>query len=586
PFSPDFARLSARQYVEDFLIRLFRPRYVVIGYDHRFGHDREGNLSFLKKYETSAGFEVVEIAAQLVDDLAVSSSKIRKALEMSDVHQANRLLGHPFTLSGQVVEGQRIGRTIGFPTANLHIADPYKLRPPEGIYAARAFTPSPSANAHPAMLYIGRRPTLDGQHAPVIEVHLLGFSGDLYGQTLRVEVLDFIRSDKKLDSLEALWLQIEADRSTIQQRLAQWGHALHAAEPEETAAPAAASVAIVILNYNTRRHLQEYLPSVVAHSAGAKIVVADNGSPDDSIAFVQRQYPQVEVIDLHRNYGFAQGYNEALQRFRSLGGRCEYYVLLNSDVEVTANWLEPVLQAMREDRTVGVAQPKILSWRHKSRFEYAGACGGWIDGLGYPFCRGRLFQHVEEDRGQYDSPAPCFWASGAAFFIRAELYHRFGGFDGDYFAHNEEIDLCWRVQRAGYSVWCIPQSVVYHLGGGTLDYESPRKVYLNFRNSLVTLLKNEGLGKLLWLVPARLVLDGVAAARFAVKGQGKAVWAILRGHFSLYRQWAEVMRKRREAGLTVERERIGPSRLMEGMYRGSVVAAHYLRRIKNFSDLF
>lgn len=588
PFSPGFAQLSAQQYVEDFLLRHFHPRYIVIGYDHRFGHDREGNISFLKKYEAPDEFEVIEIPAQLVDDLAVSSSKIRKALEISDVRQANRLLGHAFSLSGQVVEGQRIGRTIGFPTANLHIADPYKLRLPDGIYAARAFIGSPSANARPAMLYIGRRPTLEGPQAPVIEVHLLGFSGDLYGQTLHVEVLDFIRPDKKLDSLEALKLQIEADQSAIQQRLAEWGYFAPGPAPAAAASADSGSlgVAIVILNYNTRRHLQEYLPSVVAHSQGARIVVADNGSPDDSIAFVQREYPQVEVIDLHRNYGFAQGYNEALQRFRSLGGRSEYYVLLNSDVEVSAGWLEPVLHAMRQDPGIGVAQPKILSWQNKSRFEYAGACGGWMDWLGYPFCRGRLFQHVEEDRGQYDSSTACFWASGAAFFIRAELYHSFGGFDGDYFAHNEEIDLCWRVQRAGYSVWCVPQSVVYHLGGGTLDYESPRKVYLNFRNSLFTLLKNEPMSKLLWLLPTRLVLDGVAAARFAVKGQGRAVWAILRGHFSLYRQWAEVMRKRREAAQTVARERIGPSHLTAGVYRGSVVAAHYLRRVKNFSDLF
>ena len=343
-------------------------------------------------------------------------------------------------------------------------------------------------------------------------------------------------------------------------------------------------VAIVILNYNTRRHLEQYLPSVLAYRSGARVIVADNGSPDDSLDFLRRTYPQVEIIDLHRNYGFAQGYNEALQRLRATAP-ADLYVILNSDVEVTSGWMEPVLTAMAADPTMGIAQPKILAWREKSRFEYAGAAGGWIDALGYPFCRGRLFNHQEEDKGQYNQPQECFWAAGAAFFIRAEVYHAFGGFDGDYFAHNEEIDLCWRVKRAGYSVWCIPQSVVYHLGGGTLEYESPRKVYLNFRNSLFTLLKNESAGKLLWLIPARLLLDGVAAFRFAAKGQFRAIWAILRGHFSMYRQWTEVMRKRRMVAKIVERQRIQPQANRSGIYPGSVVAAHYLGRIKEFSAL-
>lgn len=587
PFTLDFARLTAQQYVESFLLQRFQPRYLVIGYDHRFGHDREGDLHFLKKYEVAGRFEVVEIPAEVVDDMAVSSSKIRKALESSDVQQANRLLGYAFSFSGQVTEGQRIGRSIGFPTANLVLHDAHKLRLPEGIYAAWAYPAVASDQPRQAMLYIGKRPTLAGHLERTTEVNLLDFSGDLYGQTLRIEVLDYIRPDKKLDGLEALKEQIEADRTEIRQRFARRANEATQPSPDTQALAdqTRPAVAIVILNYNTRRHLQEYLPSVVANSAGARIVVADNGSPDDSIAFLQSEYPQVEVIDLHRNYGFAQGYNEALQRMRSLGPACDYYVLLNSDVEVTAGWLEPVLAAMQRDPGIGIAQPKILAWRNKSRFEYAGAAGGWLDLLGYPFCRGRLFQHVEEDTGQYDSAVPCFWASGAAFFIRAELYHTFGGFDGDYFAHNEEIDLCWRIQRAGYAVWCIPQSVVYHLGGGTLEYESPRKVYLNFRNSLFTLLKNEPAGKLLWLIPARLLLDGVAAVRFAMKRQFGAVWAIVRGHFSLYRQWPEVMRKRRHIAQVVERSRIGQGRQVAGTYSGSVVVAHYLRRVKNFSDL-
>ncbi|MCY7328377.1 MAG: glycosyltransferase family 2 protein [Saprospiraceae bacterium] len=347
--------------------------------------------------------------------------------------------------------------------------------------------------------------------------------------------------------------------------------------PPSTGGPGGA--AIVILNYNTRRHLAEYLPSVIAHSAGTRIIVADNGSPDDSIAFLREHYPAVEVLDLQRNYGFAQGYNEALRQVKA-----EIYVILNSDVEVTAGWLEPILEAMRRDPGMGIAQPKILAWTDKSRFEYAGAAGGWIDALGYPFCRGRIFSQSEVDRGQYDQPQACFWAAGAAFFVRADLYHAFGGFDGDYFAHNEEIDFCWRIKRAGYAVWCIPQSVVYHLGGGTLEYQSPRKVFLNFRNSLYTLLKNESAGKLIWLLPARFLLDGLAGARFAAKGQFRAIWAILEAHGSFYSTFRHTLRKRRQVAQLIESHKIGPEN-KSGIFSGSLVFTHYLRRVKEFSKL-
>jgi GT2 family glycosyltransferase len=246
--------------------------------------------------------------------------------------------------------------------------------------------------------------------------------------------------------------------------------------------------------------------------------------------------------------------------------------------------MEPVLEAMRENPNIAVAQPKILSWNDKRRFEYAGASGGWIDYLGYPFCRGRIFSQNEVDDGQYDTPQECFWAAGAAFFIRADLYHAFGGFDGDYFAHNEEIDLCWRLKRAGYAVWCFPGSVVYHLGGGTLEYESPRKVFLNFRNSLFTLLKNEPGAKLLWLLPARFLLDGLAGVRFFLKGQFRAIWAIVRAHFSFYENFGKTLQKRRSIEQIIEKKRIS-SPNKQGVYPGSIVFAHYARRIKLFSKL-
>ena len=593
PFSQAFSRLSARQYVEDFLIEQFAPRFIVIGYDHHFGADRAGDIGFLKSFEKSAGFEVIEIPAQEVDEIAISSSKIRKALETTDIRLANRLLGHPFSFWGRVVEGDKIGRTIGFPTANLEINDPYKLVLPEGIYAAKV-------GAYAGALYIGNRPTLSSNGKRVIEVNILGFDGDLYGQDLTVEVLDFIRPDQQMESLEALKAQIGADKKEIERRLSGILNLEPRTSDQAQVHPTAevknqkSNVAVVILNYNTRRHLEQFLPSVIANSTGARIIVADNGSPDDSIPFLRSHYPEVELIDLQQNWGFAEGYNRALQQVQA-----EIYVILNSDVEVSPGWLDPVLEAMKKDQTIAVAQPKILAWtanagqtnntatNHQStiqQFEYAGAAGGWIDHLGYPFCRGRIFSQREEDHGQYDEPQECFWASGAAFFIRADLYHAFAGFDGDYFAHNEEIDLCWRLKRAGYSVWCIPQSVVWHLGGGTLEYENPRKVFLNFRNSLYSLLKNEPWGKLLWLIPARFLLDGLAGARFAAKKQFRAIWAIVRAHFSFYGHLGLMLKKRREGNQMIERHSIAPKN-DHGIYKGSIIIAHYLRRIKLFSKL-
>ncbi|MFN0216969.1 MAG: bifunctional riboflavin kinase/FAD synthetase [Saprospiraceae bacterium] len=579
PFSFEFSQLTARQYVEDFLIKKFAPRFIVIGYDHRFGIGREGDISFLKNFEKTAGFEVLEIPAQTVDEIAVSSSKIRKALEISDISLANRLLGHNFSFTGKVVEGNKIGRNIGFPTANIEIEDPFKLVLPEGIYAARS-------GLYKAALYIGNRPTISPNGKRVIEVNMLDFEGDLYGQNLTVEVLDFIRPDKKLDSLEELKQQMLEDKKEIENRLNKMQELGQASLPD---------VAIVILNYNTRRHLEQFLPSVIEHSAGIRILVADNGSPDDSMAFLKNNYPDIEIIDLQQNWGFAEGYNRALEEVKA-----DIYVILNSDVQVTPGWLEPVLKAMRNDPTIAVAQPKILAWEAKNsaassmhqeerpprypKFEYAGASGGWIDNLGYPFCQGRIFSQREEDRGQYDTAQECFWASGAAFFIRANLYKSFGGFDGDYFAHNEEIDLCWRLKRAGFSIWCIPQSVVWHLGGGTLEYENPRKVFLNFRNSLYSLLKNEPWVKLLWLIPARFLLDGVAGARFAAKGQFRAIWAIVRAHFSFYRNFSRTLQKRRQMMQIIEKQKIA-AKNNKGVYPGSIIVAHYLRRIKVFSKL-
>jgi riboflavin kinase/FMN adenylyltransferase len=580
PFTPEFAALSAKAYVEDFLIAKFNPHTIVIGYDHKFGNDRQGDLYFLAQYAEQGIFQIEEIPAQEIDDITVSSSKIRKALQKTEVEVANRLLSHPFTLTGEVVYGNQIGRTIGFPTANIKITDTYKLIPPIGIYAAYSLLKGKHERI-PSMLYIGERPTIEGASELRVEVNLLHFDGDLYGQHLQVEVIGFIRGDKKLDGLDALKAQIAEDQIAIEQQLGI-SEVNNVSNTHQTAdLPDDSDVAIVILNYNTQAHLAHYLPSVVAHSGNARIIVADNGSPDSSMAFVSVHYPGIEIIDLKRNWGFAEGYNKALAQVKA-----NFYIILNSDVEVTPGWTRPILEAMRQDASIGVAQPKILADQKRNYFEHAGASGGWVDYLGYPFCRGRMFTYVEEDTGQYDDAQPCFWAAGAAFFIRAELYHNFGGFDGDYFAHNEEIDLCWRVKRAGYSVWCFPQSVVYHLGGGTLGYDSPRKVFLNFRNSLFTLIKNESTTKLLWLIPARLVLDGVAAAMYLSKGNFAAIKALLQAHLSFYSGFRGMLNKRKQVAEIVKNWALPDKKADKtGIYHASIVFAHYLRRAKIFSKL-
>lgn len=284
--------------------------------------------------------------------------------------------------------------------------------------------------------------------------------------------------------------------------------------------------AIVILNWNGAQMLRRFLPSVVAATPAdqGKIIVADNGSTDDSLDVMAADFPAVEVIRLDHNYGFAEGYNKALSR---VGEGFDYYLLLNSDVETPEGWLLPLLDYMDANPDVAACQPKLRAEHTRSHFEYAGAAGGYVDALGYPFCRGRVFDTVEEDRGQYDDVADVFWATGAALMIRADVYWKVGGLDGRFFAHQEEIDLCWRLRSRGYRIVCVPQSVVYHVGGGTLPKENPRKTFLNFRNNLLLLYKNLPERSLRRVMCLRLLLDALASLVFLLKGESgsfKAVW--------------------------------------------------------------
>lgn len=326
------------------------------------------------------------------------------------------------------------------------------------------------------------------------------------------------------------------------------------------------SVAVVILNWNGRKHLETYLPSVVKHSGDAVIYLADNASTDDSVTFTKEHFPSVKFIINETNGGFAKGYNDALKDLSE-----DYFVLLNSDVEVTPNWIPPVIELLETKENVCIAQPKIKAYLNKEEFEYAGAAGGFIDYLGYPFCQGRIFDSIEKDYGQYNTSREVFWATGACMFIKASIFKQLGGFDERYFAHMEEIDLCWRAKNMGYSVFYVAESTVYHLGGGTMNNTNPRKTFLNFRNSLMTLYKNDQSNFRLFKLFLRMVLDGVAFFKLLISSGPKHAFAILQAHFSFYK-----MEKIRSS---VENPNLA------GISTSSIVWMHYLRGVKKYSQL-
>ncbi|MDO4191554.1 MAG: glycosyltransferase family 2 protein, partial [Bacteroidales bacterium] len=299
-------------------------------------------------------------------------------------------------------------------------------------------------------------------------------------------------------------------------------------------------IAIVILNYNGEHFLRQLLPSVVSNSPEAEVIVADNASTDGSIAFLKQEMPDIRIIEMDKNYGFAEGYNQALRHVEA-----EYYVLLNSDVEVTPHWLVPLVDYMERHPQVAACQPKIRSFHHREQFEYAGAAGGFIDALGYPFCRGRIFGTLENDESQYDTIEEVFWATGACLMIRSHLYHQLGGLDSGFFAHMEEIDLCWRVKARGYKIVCIPQSFVFHVGGGTLSAESPHKTYLNFRNNLLMIYKNR-VHHCHGVIACRYLLDGVAALQMLLQGKPKNVKAVWQAHRDFRKMKPSYTAKRKE----------------------------------------
>ncbi len=331
-------------------------------------------------------------------------------------------------------------------------------------------------------------------------------------------------------------------------------------------------VAVVILNYNGQKFLEQFLPNVIANCnpALAEVIVADNASTDDSVEFMREHFPDIRLIENGSNGGFSMGYNLALRQIDA-----EYYVLLNSDIEVASRWIEPVVELMDAHPEIAACQPKILSYYHKEKFEYAGASGGFIDQYGYPFCRGRIFQNLEDDKGQYDTPCEVFWATGACMFVRADLYHQIGGLDDSFFAHMEEIDLCWRLKNAGYKVYCCPQSKVYHIGGGTLPKNSPRKTYLNFRNNLSLLVKNLPKHRVKRTILYRIFLDWVAAFKFLFEGCPKDFRMVFKAHIDFYGRLNSLRAKRKQTG----------HQLVSCIYKHNIVVDCILRGKRRFSEL-
>jgi riboflavin kinase/FMN adenylyltransferase len=568
PFSFEFSRQSPREYVEKFIISSFQPKYIVIGYDHKFGLNRAGDISLFKEYEALGHFKVIEIPRQDIEDIAISSTKIRKALVSGNIQEANLFLNHPYILTGKVVHGDKLGSKLGYPTANLQISEKDKLIPVEGVYAVKIEIDNLSFEG---MMYIGKRPTVSDQTAINIEINIFDFNQNIYDKIIQIHILEFLREDIRFENLDQLKDQLQIDEKNAQLALSE----LNQQTKKE------AKVTIAILNYNGVELLEAYLPMIEYSSSKYTfdILVIDNHSSDLSVDFVKEWYPEIKLVELSQNYGFAAGYNKGLNHIKS-----EYVVIINSDVLVTENWLDPILDQLESDKNLGIAQPVIKSLEHKEHFEYAGASGGFIDLFGYPFCRGRIFDTVEKDENQYAKDIEIFWASGAAMVCRTKLFKSIGGFDDGFFAHQEEIDLCWRAKSAGYYIKCVTASTVYHLGGGTLDYQNPRKDFLNFRNNLYLLTKNETLTNLLWIIPAKLVLDGIAGFKFLFDGKPKSTLAVIRAHISFYIHLPLVFERRNKEYHWIENSRINPPNTT-GKYFNSIVYKYYVEGKKVFSKL-
>ena len=567
PFTVEFSQMSPREYIEKFLMGALALKCLVIGYDHRFGLNRSGDFRLLKEYSDAGAFDIIVIDKHEVNDIAISSSRIREALQEGRIKDANQLLGHTYGVRGKVVHGEKIGNQIGFPTANIEPDTTKKLLPPSGIYASYAVV---DGTRHKAMLYIGSKPTLS-KHSDklVIEVNIIDFTGDLYEESLEIEIVQRIRDDQEYSSLEELRRAIADDQDKILEVLKA-----PQAERNETL------VALAALNYNGIGVIEQCLPSWTrASEQNTRLVFIDNASTDDSVDYIREHFSEFELVLLQENTGYAGGYNRGLEKINN-----KYYALVNSDVELTDGWLAPIIELMESNPDIAACQPKILNFNKRDEFEYAGACGGFMDKYGIPFCAGRILGTTEKDNGQYDDIQEIFWATGAAFVIRSDVFKQFGGFDEDYFAHMEEIDLCWRIKRAGYRIVSVPQSHIFHIGGGTLPYNNPNKVFLNFRNNISTLIKNVRMSQLIWILLVRLILDTVASLHFILQGQFRQGFAVVRAYFAVIGMFGTLMRKRRQTKQMVSSHSIGPSD-RSGILNKSILWQYYGRGRRTMTSM-
>ncbi|MGE5356758.1 MAG: bifunctional riboflavin kinase/FAD synthetase [Deltaproteobacteria bacterium] len=567
PFTFEFSRQHPLEYIEKFLYQKFNPKVIILGHDHRFGLNRSGDINLLRQYETLFSYKILQISREDYEDIAISSSKIRGYLAEGNISTANIFLGRNYSFIAKVIHGNKLGTKLGYPTANLEI-DQYKLIPAKGVYSCLIQVGSIQ---YKGMMYIGKKHYASTEPEDVIEVNIFDFDHDIYGETIEVELIDFIRPGVKFTGKDQIIRQLAIDKENVEKSLASIKPKLIQKK----------KVAIVILNYNGVDYLDEFLESVIYNTGiPARIIIADNASTDNSVDFLNQNYPEVEIYELSHNFGFSLGYNRVIKSLKGV----EYVVFLNSDVEVTEGWLEPLIDIMDKDKTIAIAQPKILSFNEKQFFEYAGAAGGYIDRLCYPFCRGRLFDSIEKDEGQYDNNREVFWASGAAMVMRKKVFTEMKGFDPDFFAHQEEIDLAWRVKRCGYKVMAIGNSSVYHVGGGTLSYVNPKKTYLNFRNNLIMMLKNDHKRNIAWKFPLRLILDGIAALKFLFEGKTGSVKAILEAHVYVYFHIFGIIGKRIKYNKLIQKARIDNPR-KTGKYKGFIIYEYYFRAKRKFSEL-
>ncbi len=565
PFKIEFSQIIPREYVENVVIKKFNPQLIIIGYDHRFGLNRGGGYEMLKEYGQRHDFDVEVIPAQSIHNMNISSTKIRNAINRGDIPLANDLLGYTFAFRGTVIQGDKIGRTIGFPTANLKLDHSKKIIPENGIYAVEVEV---KEHTYQAMLYIGTRSTVGKDLERRVEVNIFDFDQEIYNEEIIVKFFKKVRDDEEFKNLTHLKEAIALDQSAVH----SYFRLLNENKPKDTA------VTIAILNYNGQEMLEAYLPKVLYSSSGNfDICVIDNASTDDSVEYLEQWHPEVKIVQLTENHGFAGGYNKGIESIST-----EYIALINSDILVTNNWLDPLISYLEQNSDVAAVQPKVLSIEDNDLFEYAGAGGGLIDKLGYPFCRGRIFEEIEKDTDQYNDESDVFWLSGAAMVIRTDLFKKFKGFDNDFFAHHEEIDLCWRLKNAGHKLKYLGYSTVFHLGGGTLDYNHPKKAYLNYRNNIRAIIKNEPL--LFRVLVQRYIMDLGSSIIFLFQGKVALFSAIWKAYFHNTIKFPYYLNKRRNVRRMISRFKVGkPDK--SGQLRINLPWRYFVNGVKTYKKL-